>query len=117
AFQVAGGRKRALLAVFTDVMDDAAARPLLDAVPVLIRHHAVLIATCRDPDLAAVADAEPQRLFDVYRSSVALDVLRGRGRALAMLRALGAVVVDVEPENLGAACVAGYVRLKRRARV
>ncbi len=117
AFQVAGGRKRALLALFTDVMDDAAARPLLDAVPVLLRHHAVLIATCRDPDLAAMANAEPQRLFDVYRSSVALDVLGGRRRALAMLRALGAVVVDVEPEQLGAACVAGYVRLKRRARV
>jgi len=117
AFQAASGRKRALLALFTDVMDAAAARPLLEAMPVLARRHAVLIATCRDPDLVATADAAPARIFDVYRSSVALDVLESRRRALAGLRALGAVVVDTEPEHLGAACVAGYVRLKQRARL
>ena len=117
AFQVAAGRKRALLALFTDVMDAAAARPLLDALPVLVRRHAVLIATCGDPELAATAEAEPGRVFDVYRSAVALDLLGSRARALAMLRGLGAVVVDARPEQLGAACVAGYTRLKRRARV
>jgi uncharacterized protein (DUF58 family) len=117
AFQIASGRKRALLALFTDVMDESAARPLLEAVPVLVRRHAVLIATCRDPDLAATADAAPGRLFDVYRSAVALEVLESRQRALAVLRALGAVVVDAEPEQFGAACVAGYFRLKQRARL
>jgi uncharacterized protein (DUF58 family) len=117
AFQAATGRKRALLALFTDVLDGAAARPLLEAVPVLVRRHAVLIATCRDPDVTATAGAAPGRLFDVYRSAVALEALESRRRALAVLRALGAVVVDAEPEQFGAACVAGYVRLKQQARV
>jgi len=117
AFQAASGRKRALLALFTDVMDGTAARPLIEAVPVLLRRHAVLIATCRDPDVVATAEASPGRIFDVYRSAVALEVLESRRRALAVLRALGAVVVDAEPEQFGAACVAGYVRLKQRARL
>ena len=83
----------------------------------MLRRHAVLIATCRDPDVVATAEAMPGRLFDVYRSAVALEVLESRQRALAVLRSLGAVVVDAEPERFGAACVAGYVRLKQRARL
>ena len=117
AFQVASGRKRALLALFTDVTDAAAARGLLEAVPVLARRHAVLVATCRDPDLASTAERAPRRMYDVYRASVALDLLEERRRVLRMLRALGAVVVDEEPEQFGPACVAGYVRLKQRARL
>ena len=117
AFRVASGRKRALLALFSDVTDAAAARPLLDALPVLVRRHAVLIATLRDPDVVASADAVPDRLLDVYRSAVALDLLEGRRQALAACRALGAVVVDADPDRFGAACVAGYVRLKQRARL
>ena len=117
AFQAAGGRKRALLVLFTDVMDATAARPLLEAVPVLLRRHAVLIATCRDPEVTATADAVPGRLFDVYRAAVALEVLESRRHALAVLRARGALVVDVEPPHFAAACVAGYFRLKQRARL
>lgn len=117
AFQVASGRKRALLALFTDVTDAAAVRPLLDALPVLVRRHAVLVATLRDPDLVASAAAVPTQLLDVYRASVALDLLEGRRRALERCRALGAVVVEAEPDAFGAACVAGYVRLKQRARL
>ena len=56
-------------------------------------------------------------MYDVYRASVALDLLEERRRVLRMLRALGAVVVDEEPEQFGPACVAGYVRLKQRARL
>jgi len=117
AFQVASGRKRALLVLFTDVLDAAAARPLLDALPVLLRRHAVLVATVRDDELEATGETEPARTLDVFRAAVALDVLESRRRALAMMRALGAVVVDTSPEHLGPACVAGYVSLKRRARL
>ena len=98
-------------------MDATVARPLLEAVPVLLRRHAVLIATCRDPEVSATADAVPGRLFDVYRAAVALEVLDSRRHALAVLRARGALVVDAEPPKFAAACVAGYFRLKQRARL
>ena len=47
----------------------------------------------------------------------------GQGNALALVltslpgNRLGAVVVDAEPPQFGAACVAGYFRLKQRARL
>ncbi len=53
AFIAVGRHKRALIALFTDLVDESASRSLLAACPVLARHHAVLIATCRDPDLTA----------------------------------------------------------------
>src|SRR5204863_532278 len=51
AFRAVGGVKRALVIVCTDLVDEAAARSLLDAVPVLARRHAVVVASAREPDL------------------------------------------------------------------
>ena len=53
AFRRVGGAKRAFVLVFTDLLDEAAARSLVDAVPVLARRHAVVVASVRDPDLDA----------------------------------------------------------------
>ena len=50
AFRTVGGGKRALVVVLTDLLDEAAARALVDAVPVLTRRHAVLVASARDPE-------------------------------------------------------------------
>lgn len=117
AFQTVDAYKRSLVVLFSDLLDDAAARSLADAFPVLARHHAVVAATCRDPDLAAAVDAAPEGRFDVLRASVAVDVLAGRARAVRLLRRLGAVVVEADPGRLGPACVDAYVRLKRQARL
>ena len=37
--------------VFTDLIEETAARPLAEAVPVLARRHAIVIAGARDDDL------------------------------------------------------------------
>src|SRR5579862_5154524 len=42
AFIAIGQHKRALVALFTDLVDESASRSLLDACPMLARHHAVL---------------------------------------------------------------------------
>jgi uncharacterized protein (DUF58 family) len=117
AFETVGGFKRALVAIFTDLMDEAAARTLLEAAPVLGRRHAVMVATCSDTDLLAAVSANPRTPHDVLRASVAAELLENREHALEMLRALGATVVEAPPSDLGTACVAGYLRLKRRARL
>ena len=44
AFRRAEGSKRALVVVFCDLLEEAAARPLVRAVPVLTRRHAVVVA-------------------------------------------------------------------------
>ena len=49
AFRRVGGRKRAFVLVLTDLLEEAAARPLVDAMPVLTRRHAVVVASPADP--------------------------------------------------------------------
>jgi uncharacterized protein (DUF58 family) len=117
AFIALGRHKRALIALFTDLVDESASRSLLASCPVLVRHHAVLIATCRDPDLTAALSDRPHDVRDVLRSSVALDILASRHRTASLLRSMGATVIEAPPQTLGSACVHGYLMLKQRARL
>ena len=117
AFRTIGGGKRSLVLVFTDIIEEAAARPLLDAIPVLARRHEVIVAGAADPDLHAVVATPPSGSLDAYRAAIAVDVLEARARVAARLRNSGAQVLEARPEALGAACVRAYLRAKARARV
>jgi uncharacterized protein (DUF58 family) len=117
AFRAVGGVKRALIVVLTDLIDEAAARSLLAAVPVLARRHAVVVASVRDPDLEAPLTRVPATPRDVYAGAVALDVLDGRAQVMKRLRHQGATVIEASPALLGEACVRAYLRLKSRARL
>ena len=114
AFRAVGGSKRAFVLVLTDVLEESAAGPLLDAMPVLARRHAIAIASCADPELQSLVQAEPARAPDVYAAAVALDVLAARARVSRLLRAAGAELIEAPPEALGAACARAYVRAKTR---
>jgi uncharacterized protein (DUF58 family) len=117
AFQTIRDRKRAFVIVLSDLLEEAAARPLVEAVPILARRHAIAVASAADTDLDDFVHKEPQRPSDVYRSAVALDVLAARRRVAAELSRAGAEVVEAPPSRLAAACVASYLRAKRRARL
>lgn len=117
AFRTVGGGKRALVLVLTDLLDEGAARPLLEAVPVLARRHHVIVASARDDDLDRLVTNPPARLLDVLEAAVAVDVQDARARVVAHLRRAGADVVEVPAPALPAACVGAYLRAKARARV
>jgi uncharacterized protein (DUF58 family) len=117
AFQEVGESKRAFVLVLTDLLEEAAARPLLDALPVLARRHAVAVAGVADPDLDALVAREPERPVDVYRVAVALEVLEARARVAARIARTGAAVIEAPPVSLAGACVRAYLRAKRRARL
>jgi uncharacterized protein (DUF58 family) len=117
AFHRVGASKRSFVLVLTDLLEPAAAQPLVDAVPLLTRRHHVVVAGATDPDLGALLDAEPETPLDVYRAVAAADVLDAREQAVAALRGAGAQVVEAPPHRLGAACVQAYLRAKARARL
>ena len=75
--------KRAFVLVFTDLLEESAARPLAEALPVLARRHAVAVASAPTPDLDELLTAEPRAAVDVYRAAVAAEVLAARARAVA----------------------------------
>lgn len=115
AFLRVGDSKRAFALVLTDLLEERAVRPLLDALPMLARRHAVTVASAADPDLAEILAAEPRKPLDVYRASVALDVVAARRRVESLLRHAGADVLEAPESALPAACVRAYLRAKARA--
>lgn len=118
AFRIAAGSKRGWVLVLTDLLEESAARPLVDAVGVLARRHAVVVAGATDPDVRALAvPAEPVTERGVLAAAVALDVLGARERAAARVRRAGATVLEAPAPGLPAACVSAYLRAKARARV
>jgi uncharacterized protein (DUF58 family) len=117
AFRRAGESKRALVIVLTDLLEESAARPLVEAVPVLARRHAVVVAGATDQDLVRLASSPPERPLDVHRAAVALELLDARARVASQLRRAGADVVEAPGPALGAACVAAYLKAKARARL
>ena len=116
AFRALGG-KRACVLLFTDLIEPAAARPLLEAVPWLARRHAVIVASSRDTDLESMLRTPPADPVDTYAAAVAVEVLDARSAVAGRLTDAGVVVVEADPGQLGSACVTAYLRLKSRALV
>lgn len=112
AFRAVGTTKRSLVVVLTDLLDTAAAQALLDAVPVLARRHAVVVASCTDVDVEASA-VGPDR----GRAAAASRVLAERDRVVAEVTRRGARVVEAPPDRLARSVVAAYLTAKSSARL
>ena len=117
AFQRVESAKRAWVVVFTDLLDEVAARSLIEGVPVLARKHSVAVATVRDPDLESALTSMPSQPIDAYRAAVAVDVQEARRRVGVRLSHAGAQLVEADARGLGAATVSAYLRAKSRARL
>jgi|CXWL01.1.fsa_nt_gi uncharacterized protein (DUF58 family) len=117
AFRSVRNTKRALVMVFTDVLDDAAAQSLLRAVPVLARRHAVVIVSATDPDIARIVHDSDPRPAARWQGLVAQQVLHTRTEVVQQLTAAAATFVEAPPEALAEQTVRAYLRLKQRARL
>ncbi len=110
-------RRRALLVIVTELGEQAMTATLLPALPLVARHHLVLVAGVRDPAVEGWARSEPDRAGLAYRKAAALDALESRRRAAGRLRALGATVVDEPPGRLAPAVADAYLRVKAGGRL
>ena len=117
AFTAVARSKRSFVLLITDLLEESAARPLLDAVPILARRHVVAVASVADPGVAELVGTAPSTAFDVYAAAVAHDVLDVRALVSARLARAGAEVVEASPDAFSAACVSTYLRAKSRARL
>lgn len=117
AFRVAGKMKRALVMLFTDLLEPSAARPLLEAMPVLTRRHNVVVATNRDDDLQQALLDGGRSVDHAYRAVSALDAIEAKDLVVAGLRHAGATVVEASADRLPHTCVASYLQAKSLARL
>lgn len=117
AFRTVAGKKRALVMVFTDLVDEAAARPLLEALPALAAKHMVIVAAPLDDDVLALAHTVPGHVDDAYRMIAARDVLDERELLRKRIEQRGAEVAQERLARMSAACVRAYLFAKQRARI
>jgi uncharacterized protein (DUF58 family) len=114
AFLAARNRKRAMMTLFTDVIDRTASDALVAQVGSLRPRHLPVAVTLRDPALERTAVAHASSAADAYERAAAEELLAARGEALSQMRARGVIVVDVPPAQAAKAVVEQYELLKRR---
>jgi uncharacterized protein (DUF58 family) len=106
--------RRSLIVLFTDLVEQSVGESLLPALPLLVRHHLVIVAAVRDPAVARWAVAAPSDADEAYRAAAASGALAERDRTIARLRGLGAVVIDAPAGRLAPALADTYLDLKAR---
>jgi uncharacterized protein (DUF58 family) len=110
-------RKRALVVVLSDIVDEAGSRSLREALHRLAKRHLVVFAALRTPLIESAFGATTDSYRDLARQAVAGRLLRDRERGLHMLRRLGVHVLDVEPSQLTVSLVNRYVQLRESGRL
>lgn len=110
-------RRRSLIVLFTDLVEQSVGESLLPALPLLVRHHLVVVAAVRDPDVTGWAHASVATADEAYRSAAATAALDDRDRTIARLRGMGVVVVDAPVGQLAPRLADAYLDLKSRGRL
>ncbi len=106
--------QRALILVFTDLVDARASARLLRHVGALAPHHLPLLVAIADPALERYARGAPATVGAAYRQAVARDLLQDRAEALRAITARAGLALDVPPDGLNLAVVNRYLDVKRR---
>ncbi len=107
-------RKRALVVLFTDVIDKTASEAFVAQAGRLRPRHLPVAVTLRNPALERVAVTRPSTIQEAVERAAAEELLLAREEALAEMRRSGVVVVDVAPDSAAKAVVESYHQLKRR---
>lgn len=111
-------RRRSLFVVLTDLVEAVVEQALLPTLPILTRRHLVVVAAVQDPAVQAWAKGgEHEWASEAFRQAAAIASAQQRERAVARLRAAGAVVVDAEPGRLAVELADTYLELKATGRL
>jgi uncharacterized protein (DUF58 family) len=106
--------RRSLIIILTDLVDRDASAELLAHTSKLIPRHLPLIVTIGDTDLRELVRTRPESPSDVYRQSVAEEILRQREEALSRIRRAGGLALDVPAGRLSLELVNKYLEVKER---
>jgi uncharacterized protein (DUF58 family) len=109
--------QRALVVVFTDLIDASASHALLAQLTHSAARHLVLAVAIRNPEIQEWAEHVLADDADAYRRAAAEEMLENRAVALARMRQAGVQVADVEPSQIVTEVVNRYLEIKYRGRL
>jgi len=113
-FLMAQARSRSLVVMFTDLLDEAHSRPLVDYTRLLMPRHLPVCVTLNDSALVGMRHVVPSAEGEMFDRAVATELLREREILKNELVQMGAHVIDRPPEQLSVETINAYVDLKRR---
>jgi uncharacterized protein (DUF58 family) len=105
-------KKRSLVVLLTNLRDEDD-ETLGPALGLLRRHHRVILASLREPDLDRALEAPIERFDQALRAGAIADYLAQRRQAFARLAPGGILALDVLPRQLPVALVNRYLAEKR----
>ena len=113
-FIAANCKRRALVVILTDLVDEEGSRELLSSLKILRPRHLPLVTTIADRDLRSALQDTPGNLRDLFNQSVAEEIMSHREAALRLVERQGGLALDVTAATLAPALLETYIRVKER---
>jgi uncharacterized protein (DUF58 family) len=107
-------KKRALVVIITDLVDEEGSKQLLTSLKLLRPRHLPLVVTIGDKDLRTAVGDIPQTTRELFTQSVAEEILHQRETALRMVESQGGLALDVTAVSLVPSLLETYIRVKER---
>jgi len=108
-------KRRSLVVVFTDLLDEDSSRSVLERTLQLRSRHLPLVVAVADAAMLVPAGRIPDGPEAAFERAAARTIVHERDRTIARLREAGARVVSVPATELSVAAIAEYLEIKRRA--
>jgi uncharacterized protein (DUF58 family) len=110
----ANSKRRSLVIVITDLVDEEGSKELLTSLRLLRPRHLPLVVTIADRDLRAVVSNAPESARDLFTQSVAEEIMYLREAALRLVESQGGLALDVTAAALAPAILEKYLQVKER---
>jgi uncharacterized protein (DUF58 family) len=113
-FIAANSKRRSLVILLTDLVDEEGSKELLTSLKLLRPRHLPLVVTIADRDLRAVVSNPPENARDLFTQSVAEEIMYLREAALRLVESQGGLALDVTAAALAPAILEKYLQVKER---
>jgi uncharacterized protein (DUF58 family) len=113
-FIAANSKRRSLVVLLTDLVDEEGSKELLASLKLLRPRHLPLVVTIADRDLRAVVSEAPATVRDLFTQSVAEEIMYLREAALRRVESQGGLALDVTAAALAPALLEKYLQVKER---
>lgn len=113
-FIAAHSKRRCLVVLLTDLVDEEGSKELLASLRLLRPRHLPLVVTIADRDLKAVVSNVPENARDLFTQSVAEEIMYLREAALRRVESQGGLALDVTAAALAPSLLEKYLQVKER---
>ena len=113
-FIAANSKRRSLVVLITDLVDEEGSKELLASLRLLRPRHVPLVVTIADRDLKAVVREAPNSTEELFTQSVAEEIMHLREAALRLVESQGGLALAVTAAALAPALLEKYLQVKER---